>query len=213
VLLELSQHRIALTDVGDAPDPGARGAEGGLDEKRIRPIGREFVCRADDIGFGLRQVQPRQQLGETSLALDLFERLETGEGDAEVRGKLPARGGKQIRLLVHRKQRVDLAGPDGVNHGGEVSVRIGPRCRRPVHAGDKARETSKAQGIAGEQFNPVAGQPQCRDGFARRQAGAFAQKNLWSLRAHSCPSARSLVRQRREDKVRTGRIYTPEFIG
>src|SRR5712664_586963 len=78
---ELNEQRIALVYVADPPDAGARGAEGSLDEKRVGPLGHEFIRRANDFGGGLRHFQPRQQACETGLALDLFERLEIGERD------------------------------------------------------------------------------------------------------------------------------------
>jgi hypothetical protein len=53
-----------------------------------------------------------------------------------------------------------------------------------MHTTDKTRETSKAHRIGGNQFDPMAGEPQCRDRLARRQAGALAEKDFGSLRSH-----------------------------
>jgi hypothetical protein len=121
----LRQHGIPLICIAHPPDAGARGAEGGLDEERVGPVGREFIRRTYNFGCRLRNVQPRQQLGETGLALDLFERLEIGERYAETRGKFSGRGGEQIGLLMHRKQRVNPARFHNFDHGGQISIRIG----------------------------------------------------------------------------------------
>ena len=165
--LEQKQQRVALVPIAHPPDPGARGAEGRLDEKRKRPLACEFIRRANDIGSGLRYVQPRQQVGEASLALDLLERLEIGERDSEAGRKFLARGGKQVGLLMHRKQRVDIFGFDGFDHRSQIAVGIGARRGRPMHAADKAREAPEAQGIAGDEIDPVAGQAERGDGLAR----------------------------------------------
>jgi hypothetical protein len=117
--------------------------------------------------------------------LHLFECLEIGERYTKTFRKLFSRGGKQIGLLVHRKQRVDRARFDDIGHGGQIAVRIGAGCGRPMHVVDEAREASKAHWIARHQFDPVPGEPQRRDGLARGQAGAFAEQNLGSWHAHS----------------------------
>jgi len=54
---------------------------------------------------------------------------------------------------------------------------------------DEPRESAKAHWIAGDQFDPVAGKPQRRDGLARRQAGAFAAAEF---SAFVLPSGRCL---------------------
>src|SRR5882757_1916106 len=71
-----------------------------------------------------------------------------------------------------------------------------------MHTPHKARETPKAHRIAGDEVDPVAGEPQGGDGLARRQAGAFAEKNFRSLRSHSdVTSAGNLSRPRHENKA------------
>jgi hypothetical protein len=100
--LQLIEQRIAPPRVAHPPDPGARGAEGSLDEERNWPLGGEFVRRANDLGPGLRHVEPRQELGETGLALHLLERLEVGERYPKAFWKLFSRSGEQIGLLMHR---------------------------------------------------------------------------------------------------------------
>ena len=152
VLFELLQQRIAPACVADPPDAGTRGAEGGLDEKRIGPLGREFVRRANDIGLGLRHFQPRQQVGETGLALDLFERLEIGERYSKAGGKLFARGGEQVGLLMHRKQRVDSARFDGF----DARPRDIRPDRRPTQAPD-GRDGQNARNVQGtsDRWRPV----------------------------------------------------------
>ena len=125
VLYKLRQHGVALLPVAHPPDAGARGAERGLDEERIGPRRDEFIGRTNELGCGLRHVEPRQQFGKTGLALHLLERLEIGERQTRPGGERSARGGKQIGLLMHRKQRVDLAGFDGFDHSLQIAVRIG----------------------------------------------------------------------------------------
>src|SRR5258708_13581754 len=175
---------MALAGAGHPAEAGGGGAEGGLDEKRKRPHRAEFICRVDEVGFGLRHFQPGQQLCESCLALDLFERFEIGERYSHSGRKLLARRSKQVGLLLYGKQRVDLARFDDFDHLGQITIGIGTGCRSAMHATDKTRETPKATGIAGDQFDPMAGKPQCRDRLARRQAGAFAEKNVRLFRCH-----------------------------
>ena len=58
-----------------------------------------------------------------------------------------------------------------------------------MDAADKTREAPEAQRIAGEQFDPVAGEAERRDGLARRQAGAFAEKNFRVVALSSEPAS------------------------
>jgi hypothetical protein len=102
----------------------------------------------------------------------LLERLEIGERYANATGKPLARGGKQIGLLMLRKQCIDVARFDDFDYRSQVAIRIGARRGRAMDATDKTREAPKAHRFAGDQFDPVAAEPQCRDGLARRQAGA-----------------------------------------
>jgi hypothetical protein len=148
VLLEPRQQRVALAFIPDLPHPGARGAEGRLDEEGKVSHGGKFAGRADHRGFGLRHLKSRQELGETGLALHLFEGLEIGERDAETDGKSWTRGGEQIGLLMHRQQDVDRARLDDIQHRGEIVVGIGARRRHWVHAFDKTREAPEAERLA-----------------------------------------------------------------
>src|SRR6267154_1548196 len=206
---ELNEQRIALVYVADPPDAGARGAEGGLDEKRVGPLGREFIRRANDFGGGLRHFQARQQACEAGLALNLFERLEIGERYSETGWELLARGGKQISLLMHRNQRIDMSGLCDFNHRRQITIRIGAGRGSPMHPSHEPREAPKAHRIARDQFDPVAAKPQCRDGLARRQAGALAEKNFRLLSCHSSAApARTLSSLGREHKA-TGEVSAP----
>jgi len=54
-----------------------------------------------------------------------------------------------------------------------------------MQAPDEAREAPEAERIAGHQFDPVAGEPQNRDGFARGQAGAFARQDFRFRHGHA----------------------------
>jgi len=90
----------ASADVRRAlPDAGLAVPNAALNEKTER-AGRlaNSFRRVDDIGFGFRAPSARQQLGETGLALDLFERSNR-RALFQAGGKLPARGGKQIGLF------------------------------------------------------------------------------------------------------------------
>jgi hypothetical protein len=60
---------------------------------------------------------------------------------------------------MHRHQHVDLAGFSGFDHPGQITIRIGAGRGRPMHATDKAREAAKAHRIAGDELDPVAGEP------------------------------------------------------
>ncbi len=84
LLQKLRQHRVALLPVAHPPDPGARGAERGLDEERIGPRRDEFIGRTNEFGRRLRHVESRQQFGEASLALHLLEGLEIGQRQTKV---------------------------------------------------------------------------------------------------------------------------------
>src|SRR5450631_3033146 len=71
----------------------------------------------------------------------------------------------------------------------------------------ESREAPERHRIAGDQFDPVAGEPQRRDSLARRQAGAFAEKNFRVVGFHSgVASACSLGGLEREDKANRWRV-------
>src|SRR5258708_10692018 len=175
---------MALAGAGHPAEAGAGGGEGGLEEKRKRPDRGELICRVGEFGFGLRHFEQGSQLCESCVAPDLFARFEIGERYSHSGRKVLARRSKQVGLLLYGKQRVDLARFDDFDHLGQITVGIGTGCRSAMHATDKTRETPKAKGIAGDQFDPMAGKPQCRDRLARRQAGAFAEKDVRLFRCH-----------------------------
>jgi hypothetical protein len=177
-------HKVMpVARIADAPDAAARGSERGLDEERIGAAG-DGIGRRDDLGRGLRHIEPGEQPAESRLALHLLECIELRQRHAK-RGREPlACRGKQIGLLMHWDQRVDHAPFHDLDHRGQIAVRVDARSRRMTDMTDKAREASKAPRVAGDQLDPVPGKPQGRDRFSRREARAFAQEDSRPLSSH-----------------------------
>jgi hypothetical protein len=182
-LCQRAQKVVPVARIADPPDAVARGSERGLDEERIGAAG-DGISRRDDLGRGSRHVEPSEQPAESRLALHLLECIELRQRHAERGREALACRGKQIGLLMHRDQRLDLAPFHDLDHRGQTAVRVDARSRRMTDMTDKAREASKAPRVAGDQLDPVPGKPQGRDRFSRREARTFAEEDSWPLSSH-----------------------------
>src|SRR5260370_34934681 len=103
---------------------------------------------------------------------------------------------------MHRDRGVDIFRFDNFDHRGQIAIRIGAGGGSTMDPADEPREAPEAHGRAGNQFDPVAGEPQRRDGLARRQAGALPPKKFWLLGWHwEVAPARRLGWAERENKA------------